>query len=127
MVHLLHNGMSRYRYMYRRSKTGRFRAIWGKMATKSKLEQAVEQQASNLNDAQRELVMSQFSAYKSNRSRIIQIEETLRLMDVQPVAGPDGTRIHLAQRMALSNERNQLVETNSTIASKLFSQLGDKE
>lgn len=93
------------------------------MATKSKLETAVEKHAGRLNDARRELVLSQFSVYKRNRARILQIEETLGLMDAQPVSGPDGARVHLAQRTALASERNGLVEANNAIASSLFSQL----
>lgn len=95
-----------------------------RVATKSKLEQAVERQASALNDAQKELVLSQFAVYKRNKSRIDQIDETLRMMDLQPVQGPDGTKVHLAQRMTLATERSQLADTNNNIASKLFSQLG---
>ena len=104
---------------------GAIRGVFGKgpMATKSKLDLAVEKHAGRLNDAQRELVLSQLSDHKRNRARIAQIEETLRLMDVQPVSGPDGTKVHLAQRMSLTSERAQLIDTNNGIASRLFEQL----
>jgi len=105
---------------------GRFRER-SQVATRSKLEQAIKDHAESLNDAQRELVMSQFSDLKRNKERIAKIEETLKMMDAQPVVGPDGTKVHLAQRMSLASERSQLIETNNSIASALFSQLKDKE
>jgi hypothetical protein len=92
------------------------------MATKSKLEQAVERQASSLNDAQRELTLSQFSDFKRNKSRIAQIEDVMRMMDANPAQDGD-----VARRMQLASERAQLIEANNSLASNLFAQLGDKE
>ncbi len=109
-------------------------AIWGeigqfgersRLATKSKLEQAVEKQASCLNDAQRHLVMSQFSDYKENKARISEIDDRIEMMDVQVLANPELEKLKLAQRSTLVSERNQLKEANAAIAAKLFPQLGD--
>jgi hypothetical protein len=94
---------------------------------KTKLERAVETQASELNDAQRELVLSQYRDYKRNRERISRIDETLKMIDLQPVVGPDGAKVHLASRMQLADERSRLMEVNNGIAAKLFEQLGGKE
>lgn len=96
------------------------------MATKTKLEQAIEKQAKNLDEAQYELVMSQFSTYKWNRERMKQIEGMFRLMDAIPAAkDPKELKAQIAQRKALSTERNQLATANNSIASKLFMQLKD--
>lgn len=94
------------------------------MATKSKLEQAVEKQASSLNDAQREIVLAQFSTYKRNKVRISQIEDTLSLVNMQPALMPEKAQVLLAQRASLVSERSQLVEANNEIAASLFTQLG---
>lgn len=94
------------------------------MATKSKLEQAVERQASCLNDAQREIVLAQFSTYKRNKSRISQIEDAIAIADMQPSLMPEKAQVHLAHRASLVSERSQLVEANNEIAAKLFAQLG---
>ena len=96
-----------------------------RLATKSKLEQAVEKQASCLNDAQRHLVMSQFSDYKENKARISEIDDRIEMMDVQVLANPELEKLKLAQRSTLVSERNQLKEANAAIAAKLFPQLGD--
>ena len=95
------------------------------MATKSKLERAVEDGAGRLNDAQREIVLSQLRDYKRNRARIDVIDSTLSSMDKLPVAGVDGARVSLAQRTALVAERGKLAEANNAISSRLFEQLGD--
>lgn len=95
------------------------------MATKSKLEQAVEKQASCLNNAQRHLVMSQFSDYKDNKARISEIDDRLGMMDVQILANPEQEKLKLAQRSNLISERSQLKEANASIAAKLFAQLGN--
>ena len=94
---------------------GVLRAVWGKMATKSKLEQAVEKKASSLNDAQKELVLSQFSVYKRNKARIAEIEDVLRISSCTPST----------DRSNLATERNQLTIANNEIAAKLFQQLKD--
>ena len=83
------------------------------MATKTKLEKAIEKGASELNDAQREIVLSQFSEYKKNKARILEIETTLRTSGRDPSV----------QRSMLATERTQLISTNSEIADRLFKQL----
>lgn len=93
------------------------------MATKTKLEQAIEAQAGELEGAQRELVMSQFSTYKWNKERMRQIEGQLSLMEKQSPADAKEWKIHLARRKALTAERNQLSTANNSISSKLFMQL----
>ena len=107
-----------------RDKIGQF-GERSRLATKSKLEQAVEKQASCLNDAQRHLVMSQFSDYKANKARISEIDDRIEMMDVQVLANPELEKLKLAQRSTLVSERNQLKEANAAIAAKLFPQLGN--
>ena len=113
--------------------TGRFRAETGRfgegsrVATKSKLEQAVEKQVECLNDVQKHLVMSQFSDFKRNKARIAEIDDKVGMTDVQMLANPEQEKLRLAQRATLVSERNQLVETNNGIAANLFAQLSEKE
>ena len=95
------------------------------MATKSKLEQAVEKQASDLNEAQKELVKSQFSEYKKNKDRIMQIDDLLGVPVVAQSPDSEKAKIQIANRMALTSERSQLVSTNNELASTLFNQLSD--
>lgn len=97
------------------------------MATKSKLEQAVEKQAEGLNDVQRRLVMSQFSDFKRNKARIAEIDDKVGALDVQMLANPEQEKLRLAQRATLVSERSHLVEANNGIAANLFDQLGEKE
>ena len=97
------------------------------MGRKTKLEQAVEARAAGMNDAQRELVLSQLRDFRRNRARISKIDDTLAAMDRQPVAGPDGARVHLAQRTALVAERGKLAEDNTAIRARLYEQMGDGE
>lgn len=99
--------------------SGRFRE--GHVPTKTKLEQAVEENASKLNKAQRELVIAQFSDYKKNKARIAQIEDTLRLRQ----SSATSTSAMNAQRAELVNERAQLIDVNGRIAKRLFEQLSD--
>jgi len=96
------------------------------MATKSKLEQAVESRASDLNDAQKELVKSQLSDFKKNKARIMEIEDLLGAAR-SPAANHEKAKIQIANRMALASERSQLISSNNEIAESLFNQLGDKE
>lgn len=116
-----------------RSRTGRFRAETrsfgerSRVATKSKLEQAVEKQAEGLNDVQRRLVMSQFSDFKRNKARIAEIDDKIGALDVQMLANPEQEKLRLAQRSTLVSERSHLVEANNGIAANLFDQLGEKE
>lgn len=93
------------------------------MATKSKLEKAVEENASDLNGAQRELVLAQFSDWKRNNARIGQIEDALRLGR----SSATSTSARNAQRAELVNERAQLIDVNGRIAARLFEQLSDRD
>ena len=89
------------------------------MPTKTKLEKAVEENASALNDAQRELVLAQFADWKRNRTRIAQVEDTLRLSRSKDSPGSQKTA-------ELVNERAQLIDINGRIAKRLFEQLSDR-
>ena len=97
------------------------------MATKSKLEQAVERQAENLNEVQRHLVMSQLSDFKRNKARMAEIDDKVGMMDVQMLASPEKKEFRLAQRQNLIEERGYLSEANIKIAANLFAQLSQKE
>ena len=87
------------------------------MATKTKLETAIERQAGNLDEAQQRLVMSQFSTYDWNRRRIQQIEGIIELGE------GGGKPIDAKTRKALMTERHQLTVDNVSISTKLFMQL----
>lgn len=97
-----------------------------RVATKTKLEQAIEERASTLNDAQRELVMSQFSTYKRNRARMAEIDSQLKILNSMHTATREEVRMKQAERSTLSYEHNQLATANSKIAAELFDQLGDR-
>jgi len=104
---------------------GRYRAFSGdfgkdRMATKSKLEQAVEARASSLNEAQRELVMSQLAVYKKNIARLTFIESEIDTINSIPTASREEVRSKQAYRASLSYEHNQLTTANSKIAADLF-------
>ena len=90
------------------------------MATRSKLEQAVERQIGNLNEAQRELVRSQLSVYRRNDARLAHIEAEIRRVDSEVTPTRDGVREKQAKRASLSYEHNQLSTANSKIAADLF-------
>ena len=90
------------------------------MATKSKLERAVEAHASTLNDARRELVLSQLSVYKANNARMAGLKSDMERADSRPAATLDEVRAKQATRSALAYEYNQLATTNSKLASDLF-------
>ena len=94
------------------------------MATKSKLERAIEERISGFNDAQRELVLSLFAAYKKNKARLLQIEDELSKCNMQASLQPE--KVQLVQRASLVSEKSMLIETNSTIASRLFDLLKDE-
>jgi len=94
--------------------------------TKSKLELAVERHVCQLGEAQRELVMSQFSTYKQNRSRLADIYERLKSIDSIQAVTLDEVRYKQAQRASLSYEHNQLSTANSKIAAELFKFLEEK-
>ena len=87
---------------------------------KSKLEQAIERQSDGLNDAQRELVRSQFSVYKRNGTRMAAIKDQQTAADAMPAATLDEVRAKQAARSTLSYEYNQLATANSRIAADLF-------
>ena len=93
------------------------------MATKTKLEQAVEKQADQLDEAQRELVLSQFDTYKWNKNRMRQIESELGLLESRVPMEPKEFKMYIARRKSLTVERNQLATSNNSISSKLFMQL----
>jgi len=88
--------------------------------TKSKLEQAVESRVRNLNDAQRELALSQFSAYKKNRARLADIESQLDVLDARAPSSVEEVRFRQSQRSALAYEKAHLLTANSRIAAELF-------
>lgn len=95
------------------------------LGRKTKLEQAVEAQASGMNDAQREIVMSQLRDLRRNGARITKIDDALRAMDMQPASDADAARVSLAQRTALVAERGKLAEANDAIKNSLFGKMGD--
>ena len=104
---------------------GRFGAISGDfgkgpMASKTKLELAVEKHVSNFNDAQKELVMTQLSTYRRNMARLAQIESELVALDSMPAVNREEVRYKQAQRMTISHEHSQLATANSKIAAELF-------
>lgn len=89
------------------------------MATKTKLEQAVERQADSLSEAQKELALSQCAAYKRNRDRISQLEGKIAAIDACPYHTMDEMRVKQAERSSLAYERAQLMAANSRIAFEL--------
>lgn len=93
------------------------------MATKSKLERAVEERAKTLNDAQRGILLSQFNTYRENKAKIAELEGRIGMLDVQNLANPDKEKMRLAKRSSLVMEKVQLVEVNDKIAANLFKQL----
>ena len=96
------------------------------MATKSKLEQAVEQRAASLDDAQREIVLSQLSVYKHNRQRISDIKDRLVAIDAAGASTLEEGRFKQTQRASLAYEKNQLETANSQIASDLFGMMKEE-
>lgn len=86
------------------------------MPTKTKLEKAIEDGVSSLNDAQRQLVLAQFSDWKRNKARIVEIEDMLKLKKPG----------HDEQRCDLVNERAQLIDVNGRILARLSDQLSDR-
>ena len=97
------------------------------MATKSKLEQAVEAHAASLNEAQSEIILSQLSVYKQNKARISEIRDMLDAVNAHPTATLEELRIKQSQRTTLSYELNQIATANSRIASDLFDLLGERQ
>lgn len=97
------------------------------MSTKTKLEQAVEKRASSLNPAQREIAVSQLSAYKQVKAQVSDTVAKMSALNATPAQGHEEARMKMAQRMNLAYEYNQLSTACSRIASELFSLLEDKE
>lgn len=93
----------------------------GRMATKSKLERAVDAQADSLSEAQKEIVFSQLSIYRQNNARMSDIKALLESVDTRGAATLDEVRAKQAQRSTLSYEYNQIATANSRIAADLFS------
>ena len=96
------------------------------MATKSKLEQAVEKQIENLNDAQREIVKSQFAVFKKNRERLASIDAKLDAINARPASSVEEVRRKQSERSTLAYEHNQLSIANSKIAAELFNFLTEQ-
>ena len=90
------------------------------MATKSKLEQAVEKRAASLNEAQREIVLSQLSVYKQNSARLAKISDELVAVNARTTVTRDEVRMKQSDRASLAYEQNQLSIANSKIAFDLF-------
>jgi hypothetical protein len=100
---------------------GRFGAIsGGGLATKSKLEQAVERHAGKLNEAQGELVRAQFSTYRKNLERLSRLEDELKSVNALQPTTREEVRAKQAQRASLTYEQGQLSTANAKIASELF-------
>ena len=97
------------------------------MATKTNLEQAVRNQADNLNPAQREIVLSQFGIYKQNKARLVEIRTQLDIINAKPPATMEEVKFIQSQRASLVYEQNQLTTANCRIASDLFNQLKEAE
>jgi predicted nuclease with TOPRIM domain len=93
--------------------------------TRSKLEQAVTGRASQLNDAQREIIASQFFEYKNNKERLLDVREQLRAVNGRQTPTLDELRRKQGDRSALVYEQAQLSMANSRIASDLFRLLGE--
>ena len=103
----------------------RFGSIWadlGGSVSKSKLEKAIEEGISGLNDTQKQLVLAQFADWKRNKTRIAEIEDALRLGKSSAVT----TSARNAQRAELVAERAQLIDVNGRILARLTDQLSDR-
>ena len=97
------------------------------MATKSKLEQAVETQIEGMNDAQRELMKSQLSNYRKSKSLMAKIEDEISVLNAKPTATREDLRLKQTVRAAMTHEYSQLSIASNEIASTLFDKLEDKE
>lgn len=102
---------------------GRIRAGLGGLVSKSKLEKAIEDGLSGLNEAQKQLVRAQFSDWKRNKARISEIEDVLRLRQ----SSATSTSARNAQRAELVAERAQLIDVNGRILARLTDQLSDRD
>ena len=95
------------------------------MATKSKLEQAVEKRAAELDPAQREILLAQFATYKQNKRRQSELLDLLSAIGARPTATLDELRAKQADRAAASIEYNQVTTANSRLAADIFAMLGE--
>lgn len=93
------------------------------MATKTKLEQAVEAQAKELSAAERELVMAQLSTYMWNKRRMGEIEDQIKLIALKPADEPKNIKAQVSLRKQLMSERHQLTTENISITTKLLMKL----
>ena len=91
--------------------------------TKTKLEKAIEDGVSSLNDVQKQLVLAQFSDWKRNKARIVEIEDMLRLGKSSATT----TSSRNAQRAEMVAERAQLIDVNGRILARLTDQLSDRD
>ena len=91
-----------------------------RVATKTKLEKAIEAQVDSLSAAQRELVLSQFSIYKRNRTRLTELDSALKAISLMKTTTLEELRCKQAERSALTYEYSQLATTNSRISRELF-------
>ena len=108
---------------------GAFGRIWadlGAHLAKSKLDRAVEEHVGNLNDAQRELVLSQFSIYKQNKARLSELKDRMSAADGARTSTLAELRAKQATRSSLACEYNQLATANSRLASDLFNLLEER-
>lgn len=97
------------------------------MATKSKLEQAVEECSAGMNDAQREIVKSQLSEYRRNSARLERIDDELKAVNARATVTLEELRAKQAERSALSYEYHQLATANAEIADKLYKFMEERQ
>jgi len=90
------------------------------LATKSKLDKAVDEAIEGLNEAQKELVRSQLSVYKQNKARMAALKDQQAAVDAMTAPTFEELRAKQAQRSTLSYEYNQLATANSRIAADIF-------
>lgn len=93
------------------------------MATKSKLEQAVEKKAASFDDAQREIALSQLSSFKQNKQRIADLKSQISVIDATKTNTVDEVRLKQSQRASIAFEKGQLEVANSKIAADLFNMM----
>lgn len=97
------------------------------MATKSKLEKAIDEQADKLNHAQAELVRSQYETYMRNKRRMAELDQMLKAANANRAVTREEIRALQAERSTIAYEYNQLSTANSRIQAELFNQLSDEE
>jgi len=97
------------------------------LGRKTKLEQAVEQRAASMNEAQRAIVLAQLAEYRKNKSRLAEIADKISALNSKPATTRDEVRLKQSERSALAYEHGQLSTANSRISADLFGILGDEE